>query len=129
MVYHYILHSCDVITLYTGVIAVVSLMVGSVLDTRLGDSSTGPSDPSYSANKSDITVNVNVTEAPYNVTHGTPTTSWNGMDNITIQKVQLAAALSFVSGFIMVGLSIDTQVLNFKIVVISRDNDWFSFQK
>lgn len=83
-----------------GTIAIVSLMIASVLDTRLG----GGVDP---GNTSPVT-NVTATPTSVNITNITTpsqvSTMTSAFSEIDLQKIQMTAALSFISGFVMIFL-------------------------
>ncbi|XP_033743714.1 sulfate transporter-like [Pecten maximus] len=89
-----------------GTIAIVSLMIASVLDTRLGGGTEtlGPetTSPVFDYNVSTTPSSANFTNTTTDATPiATMTSAFSEMD---LQKIRMTAALSFVSGFVMIFL-------------------------
>ncbi|OWF37284.1 sulfate anion transporter 1-like isoform X2 [Mizuhopecten yessoensis] len=91
-----------------GTIAIVSLMIASVLDTRLGDgTSTVPSGTTspFPVVGFNVTATPNYTDVTNTTTAATQiATMTSAFTEHDLQKIRITAALSFVSGFVMIFL-------------------------
>ncbi|XP_060083572.1 sulfate transporter-like isoform X2 [Ylistrum balloti] len=89
-----------------GTIAIVSLMIASVLDARLGNGT--PTLHPGTTSSAIYNYSVTTTSSFFNVTNSTntaPITSvTSAFSETDVQKIRLTAALSFVSGFVMIFL-------------------------